>query len=103
MQFFAEAPLSGLKVTLTDVAATPPADLGTNPNKLALPAANLSDVYSPCMLPQNAGNDGIYVVSLPAGTKDSLNAVLCSPGGYYQVCCLDAHHRCYLCCAGITA
>ena len=85
-QFFAEAPLTGLKVTLTDVALTAPADLGTNPNKLALPAANLSDVYSPCMLPQNSGNDAVYVVSLPAGQSDTLNAVLCSPGGYYQVC-----------------
>lgn len=91
VQFFAESPLTGLKLTLTDVALTPPADVGTKPNKLALPADNITDIYSPCMLPQNAGNDGVYVVSLPTGQKDQLNAVLCSPGGYYQVwgmlCC----------------
>ena len=85
-QFFAESPLSGLKVTLTDVSLTAPALVGTQPNKLPLPAENMTDIYVPCALPQDAGNDGVFVVSLPAGTSDVLNAVLCSPGGYYQVC-----------------
>ena len=89
MQFFAESPLAGLQISLTDVSLTAPALVSTQPNKLPLPAANITDVYSPCTLPQNSGNDAIYVVNLPAGQSDTLNAALCSPGGYYQVCLLS--------------
>lgn len=101
MQFFAESPYPNIELTLSDLTFTTPADVSTNAPGVP---ANITDDYSPCVLPREAHNDGIFSVSLPRGTNDKLDATFCSPGGYLQVpcsCCSSAcvcPCSCYCCC-----
>ena len=85
LQFFAESPYPGITLKLTNLVVTTPAAVGTRTTGLP---ANITDLYSPCILPQTSSNDAVYEVSLPKGTNDVLDATLCSPGGYLQVGCL---------------